>query len=138
MSLPMEEASAPLNGVAILVVEGDPDARRLAAITLEAAGGIVVSVGNAEDALKAFESIVPAVVLTDLELPRHVRMLRQIRRLPADKGGRVPVVAFTAHVEPRARARIRAAGFQDLIRKPIDPAALHAVIAGTLTTPKRG
>lgn len=137
MSHPMDEASAPLHGVAILLVEDDPDARRLAALTLEAAGGIVVSVGNAEDALKAFESIVPAVVLTDLDLPRHVRMLRQIRRLPADKGGRVPVVAFSAHATPRERARIRTAGFQGLIGKPIDAAALRDVVARTPAKPPK-
>lgn len=137
MSRQMDDASAPLTGVAILIVEDDPDARRLTAITLEASGGIVVSVANAEDALKALESIVPAVVLTDLDLPRHVRLLRQIRRLPADKGGRVPVVAFSAHVDPRARARVREAGFGDLIGQPIDPAALRAVIAKPLAMPTK-
>jgi CheY-like chemotaxis protein len=128
-------AHAPLAGVAIMVVEDDPDARNLASATLEAWGGIVVSVASAEDALKALESIIPAIVLTDLGLPRldGAWLLRQIRKLPADKGGRVPVVAFSAYFQPRERELIRAAGFNDLVAKPIDPFELCAVIARILS-----
>jgi CheY-like chemotaxis protein len=134
MSRHMDRAGAPLAGVAILVVEDDPDARRLASVALEAWGGIVIGVGSAEEALKAFQSIIPAIVLTDLGLPRldGTWLLRQIRKLPADRGGRVPVVAFSAFFQPRERELIRAAGFQDLISKPIDPFELCSVIARTL------
>jgi CheY-like chemotaxis protein len=135
MSRQMDRGDAPLSGVAILVVEDDPDARRLASVALEAWGGIVVSVGSAEEALKVFQSIIPAIVLTDLGLPRldGTWLLRQIRKLPHDKGGRVPVVAFSAYFQPRERELIRAAGFQDLISKPIDPFELCSVIAKTLS-----
>jgi CheY-like chemotaxis protein len=131
----MDRGGAPLAGVAILVVEDDPDARRVASVALEAWGGIVIGVGSAEEALKAFQSIIPAIVLTDLGLPRldGTWLLRQIRRLPSDKGGRVPVVAFSAFFQPRERELIRAAGFQDLISKPIDPFQLCSVIAKTLS-----
>jgi CheY-like chemotaxis protein len=135
MSRQMDRGDAPLAGVAVLVVEDDPDARRLASVALEAWGGIVVCVGSAEEALKAFESIIPAIVLTDLGLPRFdgTWLLRQIRKLPLDKGGRVPVVAFSAYFQPRQRELIRAAGFQDLISKPIEPFELCAVIAKALS-----
>jgi len=131
----MGKGDAPLAGIAILVVEDDPDARRLASVALEAWGGIVVSVTSAEDALKTFQSIIPAIVLTDLGLPRldGTWLLREIRKLPADKGGRVPVVAFSAYFQPRERELIRAAGFHDLISKPIDPFELCSVIAKTLS-----
>jgi CheY-like chemotaxis protein len=131
----MDKATAPLAGVAILVVEDDPDARHLASVALEAWGAIVVSVGNAEEALKTFQSIIPAIVLTDLGLPRldGTWLLRQIRQLPHEKGGRVPVVAFSAYFQPRERELIRAAGFHDLISKPIDPFELCSVIAKTLS-----
>lgn len=135
MSRQMDRGDAPLAGVAVLVVEDDPDARRLASVALEAWGGIVVCVGSAEEALKAFESIIPAIVLTDLGLPRFdgTWLLRQIRKLPPDKGGRVAVVAFSAYFQPRQRELIRAAGFQDLISKPIEPFELCAVIAKALS-----
>jgi CheY-like chemotaxis protein len=135
MSPSLDRANAPLAGVAIMVVEDDPDARKLASVALEAWGSIVVSVASAEDALKAFESIIPAIVLTDLGLPGldGAWLLRQIRKLPADRGGRVPVVALSAYVQPRERDLIRAAGFNDLVAKPIDPFELCAVIARILS-----
>lgn len=132
---PLDRATAPLAGIAILVVEHEPDARRLASRSLEAWGAIVISVAGAEEALRAFESIIPAIVLTDLGLPRldGTWLLRQIRRLPADKGGRVPVIAFSAYFQPRERELIRRAGFHGLIGKPIDPFELCAVIAKALS-----
>jgi len=134
-SRPVDRAHLPLAGIAILVVEDDADARRRASRSLEAWGAIVVSVGSAEDALKVFQSIIPAIVLTDLGLPDldGTWLLRQIRRLPADKGGRIPVVAFSTYFQPRERELIRAAGFQDLISKPIDPYELCSVISNMLS-----
>jgi hypothetical protein len=130
-----DRTHAPLAGVAILVVEDDPDVRRLACIAVEAWGGIVMEVATAHDALKMFQTVIPAIVLTDLGLPDldGTWLLRQIRRLPPDKGGRIPVVAFSAYVQPRERELIRAAGFQDLISKPIDPYELCAVISNMLS-----
>lgn len=88
-----------------------------------------------ENELKAFESRIPAIVLTDLGLPRLAGawLLRQIRRLPQDTGGRVPIVTFSAYFQPRERELIRAVGFQDLISKPIEPFELCSVIAKTLS-----
>jgi CheY-like chemotaxis protein len=131
----VDKSYAPLAGVGILVVEDDPEARRLACRALQGWGGIVVEVASAREALKAFEAIVPSIVLTDLGLPDldGAWLLRQIRRLAPDKGGRVPVVALSAYVQPRERELIRAAGFQDLISKPINPYELCAVIAKLLS-----
>lgn len=131
----IDKASAPLAGVGILVVEDDPDARRVACVALEAWGGIVVEVASAQDALKTFDAVIPTIVLTDLGLPDldGAWLLRQIRKLPADRGGRVPVVAFSAYFQPRERELIRAAGFQDLISKPVDPFELCSVIARLLS-----
>jgi CheY-like chemotaxis protein len=127
----IDHASAPLAGIGILVVEGDPEARRVACAALEAWGGAVVGVASAREALQTFEAIIPSLVLTDLGLPDldGTWLLRRIRLLPPDRGGRVPIVAFSAYAQPRERELIRAAGFQDLIAKPVDPFELCAVIA---------
>ena len=129
----VNEIDAPLAGVAILLVEDDLEARRLAAPALEAWGAIVIGVGSAEEARRSFQSVIPTVVVTALDQPGldSAWLLRQIRELPADKGGQVPVVAFSASRE--ARTQIRAAGFHDLIGKPIDPFELCAVITWTLS-----
>ena len=133
MSRPIDRTDAPLAGVAILLVEDDRQARRQAAVALEAWGAIVVGVGSAEEARRSFQSVIPTVVVTALDQPGlgSAWLLQQIRELPADKGGAVPVVAFSASLQPRQQ--IRAAGFHDLIGKPIDPFELCAVITWTLS-----
>jgi CheY-like chemotaxis protein len=131
----IDRTRAPLAGVAILVVEDDPDVRRFTCVALEAWGAIVMEVATAHEAIRMFETVIPAIVLTDLALPDldGTWLLRQIRRLPHDKGGRIPVVAFSAYFQPRERELIRAAGFQDLISKPIDPYELCSVISNMLS-----
>ena len=129
----VNEIDAPLAGMAILLVEDDLEARRLAAHSLDAWGAIVIGVGSVEEARRSFQSVIPSVVVTALDQPGldSTWLLRQIRELPADKGGQVPVVAFSACQKPRAQ--IRAAGFHDGIRKPIDPFELCAAITWTLS-----
>jgi len=132
MSRPIGRTDAPLAGVAILLVDDDREARRRAAVALEAWGAIVVGVGSAEEARQSFQSVIPTVVVTALDQPGldSAWLLQQIRELPADKGGRVPIVAFSASLQ--SREQIRAAGFHDVIGKPIDPVELCAVITWTL------
>ena len=129
----IDRTGAPLAGVAILLVEDDLEARRRAAPALEAWGAIVIGVGSAEEARRSFQSVIPTVVVTALDQPGldSAWLLRQIRELPADKGGQVPVVAFSESPQPRERTR--EAGFHDVVRKPIDPFELCAVITWTLS-----
>lgn len=131
----VDSSTTPLAGVGILVVENDLETRRAACVALEAWGGVVMDAATAREALKVFETVIPAVVLTDLGLPGldGAWLLREIRRLPPDMGGRVPVIAFSAYFQLRERELIRAAGFQDLVSKPIDPHELCFVIARVLS-----
>ena len=132
-TLRMVNETAPLAGIAILLVEDDLEARRLAAGALGAWGAIVVEVASAEAACRSLQSVIPTVVVTALDQSGvdSAWLLRQIRELPADKGGAVPVVAFSA--SQQAREQIRAAGFHDLVGKPIDPFELCAAITWTLS-----
>ena len=131
----IDKEGAPLAGVGIFVVEDDPDARRATCAALKAWGSVVVEAASAPEALQAFAAILPSVVVTDLGLPDldGTWLLRQIRQLPPDKGGRVPVVAFSAYFQRRERELIRAAGFEDLISKPIDPYEFRGAIAKLLS-----
>src|SRR5438477_8514074 len=56
----IDKSSAPLAGIGILVVEDDPDARRLACVALEAWGSVVIGVGSAREALQTFQAVIPA------------------------------------------------------------------------------
>jgi CheY-like chemotaxis protein len=73
--------------------------------------------------LKAIEAIKnnrPNLVLSDISMPDRdgFDLLRDIRALGPDAGGSVPVVAMTALVSRRDRARMLDAGFQACLPKP--------------------
>jgi CheY-like chemotaxis protein len=55
--------------------------------------------------------------------------IRRVRQLPPGGGGRIPAAALSAYASAADRERALLAGFQDHVRKPIEPAHLLAVIA---------
>jgi PAS domain S-box-containing protein len=67
------------------------------------------------------------VVLMDIQMPEldGVQATRQIRALPAPKCS-IPIIALTAHALSGAREEYIAAGMDDYISKPVDPAVLNA------------
>ena len=75
------------------------------------------------------------IVLMDVQMPvlDGVQATKQIRALPPPKGT-VPIVALTAHAMAGAREEYLAAGMDDYLSKPLEPAALFAVLA-RLTEP---
>ena len=56
-------------------------------------------------------------------------LIKRVRSLGADAGGRLPAAALTAYARPEDRARALEAGFQMHIAKPTDPAALTSAVA---------
>jgi CheY-like chemotaxis protein len=84
---------------------------------------------NGEDALEAFASTPPDLVLLDISLPGMDgrQILERIRREAGMRA--VPVIALTAHAMSGDRERFLAAGFDDYITKPIvDESILFASI----------
>jgi len=73
----------------------------------------------------------PAVLVTDIAMPGQdgYALLRRIRALSAEQGGRLPAVALTALGGARERKRALSAGFQGHLPKPVDRIELARVIA---------
>jgi len=55
-------------------------------------------------------------------------LIRKIRSLPPQQGGRIPAIAFTAHVQAQDRERVLTSGYQLHIAKPAEPAVLLQAI----------
>lgn len=72
----------------------------------------------------------PNVVLSDIGMTGEsgYDLIKQIRALPAEKGGTVPAVALTAYAGPTDRRRALIAGFHVHLAKPVEPDELLAVI----------
>ena len=56
-------------------------------------------------------------------------LLRRIRAVGADRGGRVPAIALTAFARSEDRTRALRAGFLVHVSKPVDPSELVATVA---------
>ncbi|HEX8335665.1 MAG TPA: response regulator, partial [Pyrinomonadaceae bacterium] len=125
-------AAAPaLEGVKVLVVDDEPDARRLLTEVLGRCGAEVLSAASAGEALEMIQAWRPHVLLSDIGMPDGdgYELIRRVRELPEERGGSTPAAALTAYAGPGDRARALAGGYQQHVAKPVEPAELAAVVA---------
>lgn len=122
---------AELTGVRIVAVDDDPDARKLLHTVLKRCQAEITVFANAADALAAVRELRPDVLLSDIEMPNEsgYDLIRQVRALPAEEGGRTPAAALTAYARAADRTQALRAGFQMHVPKPVEPSELIAVIA---------
>lgn len=120
-----------LEGVRVLVVDDEADARNLIEYVLVAHHAKVVLADSVAAALACFDAERPDVLLTDIGMPDEDgwALIEAIRTRPAAAGGDVPAVALTAYAWSDDRLRALRAGFQRHLAKPVDPAALVATVA---------
>jgi signal transduction histidine kinase/ActR/RegA family two-component response regulator len=119
-----------LEGLRILVVDDEPDARSLARRVLEERGADVVTVASALEAMAVVGGdVMPSVVVSDIGMPDEdgYDLIRKMRALPG-RAGRIPAVALTALARTEDRQRALLAGYQTHVSKPVDPTELVAVI----------
>ena len=103
----------------ILIVEDNALNIKLFCDLLTAHGHEAEPVLDSRDALDAARAFHPDLVITDIQLP-HVSGLDLIHLIRADKTlGEVPIMAVTAYSTREDEERIRAAGAQAYVSKPI-------------------
>jgi CheY-like chemotaxis protein len=124
-----------LDGLSILLVDDNRDNRELLEECLSYFGATVRSASNAEDALQHFKDAPAALVVTDIAMSGQsgVWLLEQLRSLPAV--AQVRVIAVTGRALPHEHQRLRAAGFDALVVKPLDLDDLVGVIAAVTRRP---
>ncbi|HEY8076424.1 MAG TPA: ATP-binding protein [Labilithrix sp.] len=129
-----------VEGIRVLVVDDEPDARELLAAVLTSRKAKVTTAGSASDALRKLEQDLPDVLVSDIGMPGEdgYSLIQRVRALPAERGGRTPAVALTAYARVEDRTRALVAGFNMHVPKPVEPAELLAVLAslaGVLARP---
>jgi CheY-like chemotaxis protein len=123
-----------LYGLKILVVDDDVDTRELIEWVLKRVGAEVTSVGSAREALDVLEREKPHLLVSDIAMPEEdgYTLLRKIRALPPERGGRIPAIALTAHSLVQDRLQSLRAGFQSHVPKPVVPEELVEVVASII------
>ena len=113
----------------ILVVDDDPAINEMLTIVLEAEGFQTSSVTDGVEAVPAFRSFDPDLILLDLMLPgmNGIDICREIRKESA-----VPVVMLTAKTDTVDVVLGLESGADDYITKPIKPKELVARIRARL------
>ena len=116
----------------MLIVDDRPDARDLIARVLEDAAAVVLSAATAEEAIGLVEAERPDVLVSDIGMPDvdGYELLRQVRALGPERGGRVPAIALTAFARSEDRTRALRAGFIVHVAKPVEASELVAIVAG--------
>lgn len=120
-----------LQKVSLLVVDDEEDSRTLLQVMLSKAGATVTTAASAKQAIELWKKFIPDVLISDIGMPEKdgYSLIREIRALPAEKGGKVPAIALTAYTRTEDRIKAIAAGFQMHISKPADGAELMTMVA---------
>ncbi|MEP0934503.1 ATP-binding protein [Leptolyngbya sp. NM2-A1] len=117
-----------LDNIHVLVVDDDADNREMITFALEMYGARVTTSSSASDALDTLSQCKPDVLLSDIgmsemdgyTLMQHIRKVTQTSQIPA--------IALTAYISEADRQQALAAGFQEHMPKPLEPALLVETI----------
>jgi CheY-like chemotaxis protein len=113
----------------VLVVDDCPDAADSLAIMLGLAGHEVHAAHDGREAVAAAGRFRPDVALLDIGMPKlnGYEVARHIRQQPWGRG--VVLAALTGWGQEEDKRRARDARFDEHLTKPVDPAALEALLA---------
>ena len=114
----------------VLVIEDNEDMRTMLWVSLAGRGHEVRVAADGASGLALAAEFRPEVVLADLGLP-DIDGYEVARRLRAQFGGHVLLVAVTGYGQAEDRRRTTDAGFDAHLTKPVEPEALAQAIART-------
>lgn len=118
-----------LDGLRVLVVDDEADARDLITVMLATHGIEVQAVASAAAALDALERFHPDVLVSDIRMPDGdgYSLVQRIRALEAKRGSHIPIAAMTAYLE-EDREKARMAGFEAHLHKLAQPSEWVAMV----------
>lgn len=135
-SEPDHDHVSRLNGLRVVIIEDEPDAREIMMTMLRDYGVEVIGVGSAADGLAAIDSEIaagrlPNTIISDIGMRGEdgYRLIELLQTRTPSLGGSIPLIAVTAYARPEDKRRALAAGFRLHLTKPVEPAALATALA---------
>jgi CheY-like chemotaxis protein len=120
------------NGPSILVIDDDPSMLKMVAAVLRGGGYEVRIASTAEQALMMLQTLQPAAILVDLQLPglHGIEFTRHVRENPATRN--TVILAMTAFAGAGVVKASGEAGCDGFLRKPFDPQTLIGLVRARL------
>src|SRR5271154_5391985 len=118
-----------MKSATILVVDDEPQIRRVMRATLTAEGYAIVEARDGQEALEKFRSERPDLIILDMNMPGldGVEACREIR-----SSSNVPIIMLTVRSAEKDKVRALDAGADDYVVKPFGIQELLARIRATL------
>lgn len=119
-----------LDGVRILIVDDEADARQLVQRILEECHAEVTTTACAGDALRFLQERSYDVLISDIGMPDidGYELMRKVRSLAPSHGGNIPAIALTAFARSEDSLQALRAGYQAHIVKPVNASELIGCI----------
>jgi PAS domain S-box-containing protein len=120
-----------LDGLKLLIVDDEADARELLQTMLAPCGAEIITAATAAQALEQLVQQKPDLLVSDIGLPEEdgYTLIRKVRALQEDQGGRIPAIALTAYARSEDRVRALSLGYQLHVSKPVELEELAFAIA---------
>ena len=124
-------APSRLDGVRVLVVDDESDARGAITAVLEQGGAVVTPSDSVASAIQKMHSAEFDAVISDIGMPVEdgYALIRRMREMMATKDRKVPSLALTAYANTAEVEKILSAGFDAALTKPIEARDLIAEVA---------
>lgn len=118
----------------ILVIEDDPDQRRLMERTLTTSGYRILTASDGQTGLESALALQPKLIILDVVMPRMngYQTARALKQNPATAA--IPILMVTTKQEPADQFWSTQVGADAFLTKPVDVAELIKVVgrlAGT-------
>jgi signal transduction histidine kinase/ActR/RegA family two-component response regulator len=133
----LPEHQPRLDGVRVLVVDDEKDARDLIGRALSESGAEITLANSSREAIEILERRPIDVLLADIAMPGEdgYSLIRRIRASGSSVAS-IPAAAVTAHARDDERSKALAAGFHLHVAKPIEPFEIVRLV-GQLANDKR-
>ena len=122
----------------ILLVDDYPDALEIWGLYLRSLGYDVETAVDGLEAVEQAHRANPDIIVLDLELPGITGFEAAVRLRQSKQTAGIPLIAATGYSHVKQLNQARASGFDSIVVKPCEPAALVAEIERLLERARHG